>query len=266
LDDVTQQFTYQAADINFRDPQGLIQGPIAEFNFPNEGLNFEVDGRFPMNFSSVTMYNKIGTWNVELNALYRTYPSHWGGQCEFTFGPRYMEINEDFSASAVGGFTTLAGDTSAGTSWWTMRTENHIVGPQVGLRWFRKFSRFTTSLETKFMAGLNQQNFKLRYNLAPGLSSVSGTAGYPATYAGSAGATAQYVTEFAPVVELRADVRYQLTRNFSLRAGWNGIWMDGVARASNSIIYQVPNMGINSANNRQNMLIHGLTVGVDINR
>ena len=42
--------------------------------------------------------------------------------------------------------------------------------------------------------------------------------------------------------------------------------MDGIARPSGIINYQVPDMGINVANNRQNVFVNGLTLGIDINR
>jgi len=41
---------------------------------------------------------------------------------------------------------------------------------------------------------------------------------------------------------------------------------DGIARSSNMINYTLPMMGINLDNNRQDLFIHGLNVGITINR
>jgi len=65
---------------------------------------------------------------------------------------------------------------------------------------------------------------------------------------------------------VRFDFRYMITRAIDFHVGWTGIWMGGIARPSNMIDYSVPSMGINTANNRQNVLMNGLNLGFDINR
>ena len=75
-----------------------------------------------------------------------------------------------------------------------------------------------------------------------------------------------YASEFAPAVELRVEGRYQITRAISFHAGWTGMWMDGIARASSLILYQVPAMGIDMSDNRQSIFVNGLTLGFDVNR
>jgi hypothetical protein len=44
------------------------------------------------------------------------------------------------------------------------------------------------------------------------------------------------------------------------------MWLDGIARASSMINYTVPAMGINMADNREGVLLNGLTLGFDVNR
>ena len=75
-----------------------------------------------------------------------------------------------------------------------------------------------------------------------------------------------YAREFAPTFELRVEGRYQATRCISFHAGWTGIVMDGIARGSSLVEYQVPAMGIDMDNNREGVFINGVTFGVDINR
>jgi hypothetical protein len=59
---------------------------------------------------------------------------------------------------------------------------------------------------------------------------------------------------------------YQLFRSVQLHAGWTGIATDGIARSSNMINYTLPSMGINLEKNEQDLFIHGLNIGLTINR
>jgi hypothetical protein len=68
------------------------------------------------------------------------------------------------------------------------------------------------------------------------------------------------------VVELRAGLRYKLTRAIDVGAGWTGIWVADVARPSSMINYEVPSMGILTEFNRQDVFIHGVSFTVTINR
>ena len=75
-----------------------------------------------------------------------------------------------------------------------------------------------------------------------------------------------YARELAPLVELRVEGRYQITRAISFHAGWTGCGWTASRRASSVIDYTVPAMGIDMAGNRQNLFVNGLTLGFDVNR
>jgi hypothetical protein len=75
-----------------------------------------------------------------------------------------------------------------------------------------------------------------------------------------------HATEFAPLVEMRWDLSYQVWRSVALNVGWTGIWMDGLARPANMIDYTLLDMGIIDNHNQQDAFIQGLTFGVEINR
>ena len=75
-----------------------------------------------------------------------------------------------------------------------------------------------------------------------------------------------YARVFSPQVELRLEGRYEITRAISFHAGWTGFWMDNIARANAVVNYTVPAMGIDLSDNKQNLLINGLTIGFDVNR
>jgi len=246
---------FNGVPIIFRDPFGLMNGRV--FADPGPPPIIIVQP-LPMSFEHVVVNNEVETWNVEFNLLYRTPQFHRGGYLEFFLGPRYMEVNEDFNVIAEGG-------PMADSRWFT-RAENHMIGGQLGLRYFKKSFRWMLNLEGRFFAGLNRQNFKQEAVLGSQLINNRGQINYPEGWSGSTSNTALSKDEWCPGVEVRAELRYQLARSLSLRAGWTGMWFDGIARASNVVRYELPNMGIDASDNRQGLFIHGVTVGVDINR
>jgi hypothetical protein len=212
-------------------------------------------------FTEVDIRNSVETWGLEMNWLYRTHPYPRGGILELYLGARYFELNEQFDVSALGG--------NLADSVWNTSAENHIVGPQIGGRWFRKQGRWTWSTEARFFAGFNSQNFRQQGTLGSQLP-----AGDPLTPPGllqirNMGPTSfnhkDYEDEWCPAGELRVDLKYQLTSAISARVGWTALWMDGIARASNAINYEVPRMGIDLSDNEQELFIHGFSVGVELN-
>jgi hypothetical protein len=141
------------------------------------------------------------------------------------------------------------------------------------------------STEGRFMAGLNCQNVHQQVSIGPNLQpggvegngisggngprtgSATGSGIYnPMAMAPASGAYDAYARVFTPLIELRVEGRYQITRSLSFHAGWTGFWMDNIARANALIDYSLPAMGINMADNKQNLFMNGLTIGFDINR
>jgi hypothetical protein len=268
-----QDFTYQSADVVFKDPpqgplgQGLLTGPV-----PGPG-GTTVQRPLPVTLYNITMSNTVDNWGVELMYLHRLRTSHCGGTFEFFAGARYMEFNDGFNFQAgddPGGHTVPS---FLANSFWFTSAENHLVGPEVGLRWSKKEGRWMFSTEARFMAALNMQTFHQDVNLGPNLNpgGNSGSALYtPATLEPASASNNANLNEFSPLVELRLEGRYQITSMISFHAGWTGFWMDNIARANGVIDYNIQNpvMGFDfsSGNNKQNVLVNGVTIGFDINR
>src|SRR5690606_851160 len=72
--------------------------------------------------------------------------------------------------------------------------------------------------------------------------------------------------EFSPVAELRLGLSYQLTRAIALTAGWNAMYVGGVARPSNMIRWIVPNTEIIEGNNYDDLFMQGVNFGFEVNR
>jgi hypothetical protein len=290
LRDQGQDFHYKTADVVFQDPpQGplgthLLEGPVP-LNPAGWAVGDPVVQRdLPVVLYDVTLSHNVETWGVELNYLRRLMTCHTGGTFEFYLGARYLEFDDEFGIRANDNLspvtttdnnsttTTLTVPSFLSNSYWNMSAQNHVVGPQVGLRWFKKQGRWMLSTEGRFMAGLNCQSYHQKYSIGPNLNPSGAIPTNvdqlytPATMAPSAGAHDAYTHEWSPAVELRLEGRYQLTRAISAHVGWTGLWLDNIARANAVINYTVPDMGIDLTHNKQGLFMNGITAGIDINR
>jgi hypothetical protein len=282
---------YPQADVVFNDPpQGSRGTTLLEGSVPLNPAGFPADGhvdvrKLPVVLYNVEMITQTKTWGVEANYLHRFMTGHGGGTFEMFGGARYLEINDYFGIHAGDDPGNLVVPSFLADSSWYTSADNHVVGPQVGLRWFKKQGRWTFSTEGRFMAGLNCQNVHQTVSLGPNLTpggiegnmsdsgneshsgSATGSGIYkPVAMAPQSAANDAYARVFTPLIELRVEGRYQITRSLSFHAGWTGFWMDNIARANALIDYSLPAMGINMADNKQNLFMNGLTIGFDINR
>lgn len=252
---------------------------------PNGGT---ANNLLPAYAQSVTMAHAVDTWSVELMYLHRFRTCHGGGTFEFFAGPRYMEFNDHFDVALGTPFsTTTVPDYLAGTTWSTT-AGNHIVGAELGGRWFKKRGRWMLSTEGRFLAGMNVQNIHEIVNWGPGLNpgivatapttpvgaprtSERGSAQFNPWLMGGSTNTYDATTQiFSPGVELRLEARYQLTRAMSFHAGWTGMWVGNIARGDAVIDYTLQSngqvFGIDLSRSKENLFINGLTMGIDINR
>jgi len=230
----------------------------------------------------VMMENLVKHWSTELNYIYRFHPTRRGTTWELFLGVRYFELNEDFNVWAPYsyvpydptadendpdgvGFPTRVGILA--DSYWFTKAENHVVGPQIGGRFFRSYNRWTFDVQARFFAGFNFQNIKQHGVLGSRLNPSADPIEDVPLFMGPTGFShSASEEEWAPCAELRAGIKYQLTSKLSLSVGWTGLWMDNVARASNMILYRVPDMGITMDHNTQDLFINGVTAGVEFNR
>lgn len=273
MNNQNQDIVATNAHVLFQDPpitglgysslQGYVDDPALDVRLPDGSLP-----RLPVMFDDLLVENSVETWGVELNYLIRTHPGRHGGILELFLGARYMQFNEEFNVEARGrddaGVPTGVNSILADSYWFT-DAENHIVGPQAGARWFRQSGRWTLSTEGRFFAGFNQQNLSINGLLGSKLSPPGGE-DEPLAMAPTSFNHSDHESEWSPGGELRVDLKCQLTQALAVRLGWTGMWQDGIARASNSILYQTPRMGLRNDDNRQSVFMNGLNVGLEINR
>ncbi len=232
-------------------PRYHLQGPINSALTDIQNL--------PVRFTEFESQNRLDFWGLELNYVYRMHPNRFGGFFELLAGVRYAEFDDDFFCLGTGG--------TLDESRWTSIAENHIIGPQIGGRWFRKFGRWTWSAESKFVFGFNQQNLRLEGFLGSNLDPTTLVQYQISNMGPTTFVYREHEDEFSPMVELRVAFSYQITSAISARVGWTGMWIDNIARASRIINYEVPNMGIDvSRNSADYAFVNGVTFGVELNR
>jgi hypothetical protein len=221
--------------------------------FENIGFEFNGEGNW---FNRFYVENRVTNWSIELMRMHRSRQLHNGGFIEFMYGVRYMEMNEDFSAATSRQLFFLPDNQAWVNGYWVTQVENHIVGPQLGLRYFHKIERFMVNVEGRAMPGVNFQNVRSDVNI--------GQEGI--TWDTRSFTDARYWDAFSVVLELRTELRFQLTRNVTFRAGWNGVWMDNTIRASHQVDYSIPPTIVTPRERMEGTFLHGVSIGLDLNR
>lgn len=216
--------------------------------------------RYPVIYDHLEAENSVRIWGGEIMKLWRFKPGYFGGQLELFAGGRFFSMLDDFVVQGYGGFLD--------DSLWQTKSDNNLVGPQVAFRWSRKRVRWTTSAEGRFMAAANFQNIRQRGVLATKISEnfPQPRTNAPLLMEETGFESSSHLTEFSPLVEVRLQTSFQITKAISARGGYTAIWMDNIARASNMIEYRLPDMGILEDNNTQEVFINGWYLGFEYNR
>lgn len=245
-------------------PDGVIDVDNIADHLPPFLFDYGDLKRLPVVFRELHAQLKTEIWGVEFMPTYHTRPTHRAGYFDLSAGFRFLEYDERFNVTGSGGILDQ--------SYWNTRAFNNLVGPQVGMRWQKTKGRFTLSADGRFFAAWNFQTIRqkgaLATQLQPTLPNPSGTTrppGVPAFLSQTQFTNNEHEVEWAPVVELRLQTHVRLTRAISFTTGWNGMFMDGLARPVNMIRYSMPTMGI-LPNNREDVFVQGVNFGIEINR
>jgi hypothetical protein len=224
----------------------------------------------PVWFDFVIMDLSTKVWGTEFNLLLRTHPRQHGGMWEWFFGARYIEYEEQFDINANG----TPPVSSLADTVFTNLANNNIFGPQIGLRWFTTNDRWQFSAEGKFLAGWNAQTVRLHGVVGSDLTPTNfprgnGSPGFLIAMPPTNADYISHMSVFSPVVEVRVEGKYQLTRNVAFRAGWNGMYIGEIARPSRMVNYELAQthvLGILRYMNRDLAFLQGLGIGIEINR
>jgi hypothetical protein len=240
-------------------------------------------------FSTMHVYNRIVLNGTELNRIYRAPQFHNGGVVDFIYGARWFQADDTFQVVASGGVLDQTNIHN--------RVQNNLIGPQMGLRYNHQRGHWMVNLEARFTAAANFQNFHQTSQIASNfnneqnvLNSATSTTSYSfqtaanspfliytPTYANEIrnapanlnayGSTASASpVKFAPLGEFRANATYEITRAFGVTVGYTVLYVNGISRASDTINYALPTMGLQNLGARDNLIIQGLNFGFTFNR
>ena len=146
----------------------------------------------------------------------------------------------------------------------TSDSENHVFGPQIGVKAVARHWRFTFGLEGKFLFGINRLKDRVttRELFLQELLATGDLGELPTS-------TSDENTRFAPVFDLSLYTRFQFTDDFSIFAGYDLVVGAGFSRAFDNVIYDTaPSVTdpplVRLDNNLQSFYAHGLTVGGEL--
>lgn len=148
--------------------------------------------------------------NLKLNRVFRQELQQ-GGWIEPYFGFRFIAINDDtIEDTLVGGNPNR----------FKQNATNSAFGGHVGARHARKYGRWGLATDGSLAATYNAQNYT-----ATDITTTGTTIGISESYASD--------SNFAPALDLRGDLSYDLTRDLAFRLGVQLLYVwDGVNRAN----------------------------------
>lgn len=178
-----------------------IDGP----NYPNNTLNFGP----PLTITIPYIENSLDYTSVELSKQWRVKQLHHGSFVDLFLGVRYGHLLSQDTLVRPLGFATPT----------SLATENHMVGPQVGLRWFKQKGRWTISSEGRYYYAWNDQ-----FLSAPEFNRQSQAGGGP-------GIKSPAFERWVQAGDVRAEVTFDVTKACALNAGLDVLYMaNGVGR------------------------------------
>ncbi len=206
-------------------------------------------------FQSVSVRSDVEFQGVELMKVYRFKPTHRGSVVEFYYGARYLRLRDQFRIDTIGGVI--------GDSFWDTQFDNNLVGPQVGIKWFKRRGRWTINAQGRFMFAYNVINQEQVGSI--GRSLVPGAVNNPLYFNPTSFQHGKRDDDFSPTAEMRVEASYNLTRSVALQLGYTATFIDNLRRAAPAVNYTLPNMGFVDAGT-QEIFVSGVNLGVQWNR
>jgi hypothetical protein len=279
-----QQFVGSNVGVIFNDPQGLL---IGFYDLDGDGLDDSFDGDLnfgrdggPIDAGDLVQQGVVfrslhanlltNIYTTEGNFVTRLPREICGAYWEPFCGVRYMKFDEQFNVEAFGGVLE--------NSQWDTRVVNHLVGPQLGLRWFRTDGRWTFSSENRAMLAANFENIEQRYQFGDHLSQNLGRGTDPSTagqeffrsrfdrFVRRGGVNSAHELEIGGIAEATLQASYAITRQLSFDFGVRAMYLEGIGRPSSMVNYTFPTLGINTDNDHQRVFMAGGFFGVNLNR
>jgi len=195
-----------------------------------------VNGR-PFGFYDETAFrerplNNASAGGVEVLKTWRTKPLHYGSYIEPMIGVRWFYLKDKGYRQVPRAFGFDFLDLPDPMVFFDDAADdarNDLVGPEVGLRWFKQNERWIVAAEGRFLAAANMRstNFDREQDV-----------------------------QFSPLAEIRFEATYEVFRHAALRVGYSGIFVPSHVTRSN----------VDLALTNDDLAIHALAFGFVYNR
>jgi hypothetical protein len=192
--------------------------------------------------NSITFRNQSTFNSVEANLV-------WGGQktdSGVLFGPRYLGLYESFRMQAV---STIVNGANAQPSVYDISTRNDLLGAQVGYFYRQKSNCWDNYFY--FKGGLYGNNARQSTFVTDDASGV-----VLRNFSPSASITASSL-------EAGISAARQINKTWLLRFGYDAIWVQDVARATDQLDFTTNPTAGSTLQFRQGALMHGGNIGVE---
>jgi len=283
----------------------LLNGKVVADGTPGSTTYKQVGGDevvFTPTFTTLQVSDKVTTTGVEIMRMYQAPQLHHGGTVDLLIGARYLQLNDLFQVYGTGGpfdamtisqkvLNNVVGP-QIGARYahqrgrWSVWSEGRFF-PAANFAVERNTSILASNSQPANTANLNGNNTNGTTGISgnTGSTSSSGTgsssgssvnAQGPAIEKRDAPAALLYGAltsgaglnnmQFSPACEFRAGANCWLTQGVAAKFSYTGIFLPNMTRASNTIDYSLPNIGILNGGHHQAVILNGFTFGIEINR
>ncbi|MEQ8208714.1 MAG: BBP7 family outer membrane beta-barrel protein [Lacipirellulaceae bacterium] len=243
-------------------PDGLEGGDPGEVpNVIGGGLPHDFGDlvELPTSWQSIQIRNRTRIDGVELMRTHVLDNRHkmatkQNSFLQMGYGVRFFQLDDNFRVDGQGGVL--------GDSFWDTSIVNNIVGPQIALAYKSQRGRFLFDFNGRFMFGYNIQN--MDQTAALGEDLIPGQHNHPLYFPPTVSNHGRQEEDFAPLVEIRANASYQVTKALALKLGYTGTFVDNIRRASQHVRYRLPDMGFRDDAGTQNIFVNGVNGGFEV--
>jgi hypothetical protein len=218
-------------------------GPF-EWTQSNQAAGAGLDSRIFAPGLNLSAFNNAVFHEQEYNSRIQSYEfsqKWWGWDVITTSaGVRFIDVEEDFFFNSTNAL--------AETGSLEVLTNNHLFGGQLGLDLILPVGRFSTT--TKFRGSI-YANFIDTSILITNAGAVELD-------------TAEDEVDFAAFLELGYYVSYYLTPHIAVRAGYESMWLYGLALAPDQLANQFSGRR-QAVDTNGDVFYHGATAGVEVN-
>lgn len=226
------------------------------------GTFIDYDDLFEFNvyFDQVNVRNITELDGIELMTTYDIDRGHKQDRgrrdyLQIAYGVRYMQLDDLFEVEMLG---SILGRTSA-----AVEIDNQLIGPQLAARWTRDHGRWDFTVDGRVMLAYNVVDKGL--NGIFGEELIPGAINRPINGRTTTTVLGDRDDDFSPLIELRIEARYKITRALALKIGYTGKFIDNLQRASRALAYTAPSFSFtDTGTTKTDIFINGINGGFEL--